>query len=178
MLGKGAEGVEMLFRKNFCRRHEAGLESVVDGYEARQEGYEGLARTYIALHQSIHLLPADEVASDFPNNPFLRFCELKGQVVFIKSIKMCAHSREVVPALVLSALGVTQNFKLKKKSRNFFFQKIFALFDRTEKKICSTDSKFVEFLFIFGKNDEYNPDFHFPFFFDFQKYFLFDVLFY
>ena len=96
---KFTDGLQMLFGKNLGRCHEACLVTVVQGYEHSHQRHERLARTHVALQQTVHLLAAAHVGSYLVHHPFLGARQFEGQVVVIEAVEDVADAIEYVAAV-------------------------------------------------------------------------------
>ena len=72
---------EMLFGKDFSRRHHSRLRAGFDGGQRGQGGYDGFAAADIALQQAVHGVGLRHVAADFGHDPFLGIGQGKRQGV-------------------------------------------------------------------------------------------------
>ncbi len=77
----------MLFRKNLRRRHDTGLEPVVECNQHAHECHECLPASHVALQQPVHLPTAPHVTAYLANHTFLSTGELKGQLFLIKAME-------------------------------------------------------------------------------------------
>ena len=94
------DGGKVLLGKYFGGRHDARLETVVEGEEAAKQSHDGLAAAHVALQQAVHLPPAPHVAADFADHAFLRLGEFKGQASVVKLHEAFAHFLEDVALVV------------------------------------------------------------------------------
>ena len=81
------DGGQMLLGEDFSRRHDTGLIAVIYGDEHRHQRHKGLARTHIALQQTVHLASRTYVDANFPDDTLLGLCQREGQIVVIEGIK-------------------------------------------------------------------------------------------
>ena len=64
-LGERDDGLVMLARQDFGRRHQGSLAPGFDGCRGGEQRHDGLARTDIALQQAAHPLARSQVAANF-----------------------------------------------------------------------------------------------------------------
>ena len=72
---------EMLFGKDFGRRHYSHLCTGLNGSQRGQGGDDGFAAADITLQQAVHRMGLRHVVADFGNNFFLRISQGKRQGV-------------------------------------------------------------------------------------------------
>ena len=63
---------EMLFRQDFRRRHQRGIEAALQGHQCRAGRHHGFAGTDVALQQPPHRVRAAHVRADFAEHLRLR----------------------------------------------------------------------------------------------------------
>ena len=85
----------MLPRQNLGGRHHAGLKTVIDGQQHRQQCHERLARPHVALQQAVHLVARHRILPDFAHDALLRPRQREGQHLFVKRIEHCPYAGEV-----------------------------------------------------------------------------------
>ncbi len=73
------EITKMLFRQNRSGRHDRGLRALARDHRRGQRGNDGLARTHVALQESIHRSARCEVAADVFDGAGLRAGQGEGQ---------------------------------------------------------------------------------------------------
>ena len=120
---------KMLCGQDFSGRHQAGLETVVQGQEHHHKGDDGLAAAHIALQQAVHLMARAQVFPDFLDDPLLGVSQWKGQMVFVKIVEIAAHHTKNMPFDGLFAVHfVAQHFQLEEEML-FVFQSARGLLD-------------------------------------------------
>ena len=67
----------VLLCQNLCGGHEAGLKTIINGYETAHECYHGFSGTDIALQQTVHLTTASHVVAYLTDDTLLGFGERK-----------------------------------------------------------------------------------------------------
>ena len=67
----------MLLGERLCRRHQGGLEAVLDGSKHRVERNHSLSRSHLAHQQSLHRTPLGEITVELIDRPPLIRGELK-----------------------------------------------------------------------------------------------------
>ena len=72
--GQRRDGLEMLAREDFGRRHQRGLRAGLDDGGRGEQRDDGLAGADIALQQPQHALRLGEIVGDFARSA--RCCEL------------------------------------------------------------------------------------------------------
>lgn len=80
---------EMLFGKDFGRRHHGRLRARFDGGQRRQGGDDGFAAADIALQQAVHRMGLRHIAADFGHDSFLGISQGKRQGV-AQGLGQCA----------------------------------------------------------------------------------------
>ena len=80
--------------ENLGGGHHAGLASVVDGKEHGQQGHQGLARAYVALHKAVHLPAGVHVVAYLAHHALLRAGESERQALRIKRVEPLPHPGE------------------------------------------------------------------------------------
>src|SRR5258708_5517535 len=93
----------MLIGQYLGRRHDTGLETVVNGYQHAHEGHYGFAAAYIALQQAVHLYAALGILPYFLQYLFLRIGEAERQLMVIKFVEIMADTFEYMPPEFLYA---------------------------------------------------------------------------
>ena len=91
-----AYSFQMLFSQNFSWRHDDSLESVAHGYQHGEQSDKRLARTYVALQQTVHLLARAHVVMYFAYHAFLCVCQFEFQIVFVEHVERLSHGCELV----------------------------------------------------------------------------------
>src|SRR5690606_18756150 len=76
--------LKMLSRQNFCRRHQAGLEAIVDRQQHAEHGNHGLSAAHIALQEAVHLRAPSRIDPDLFYHSLLRTREFEWKMIFIK----------------------------------------------------------------------------------------------
>ena len=76
----------MLLCQNFCGSHQCHLLTVFHSQIGGCRGYHGFAAAHIALYQPIHGKTGGDILRDFPDSPFLRTGQRKGQGI-IKGVQ-------------------------------------------------------------------------------------------
>ena len=94
------DGGKVLLGKYFGGRHDARLETVVEGEEAAKQSHDGLAAAHVALQQAVHLPPAPHVAADFADDALLRLGEFKRQAGVVELHEAFAHFLELIALVV------------------------------------------------------------------------------
>ena len=77
--GERRDGVEMLARQDFGRRHQRGLAAAFDHGRGGEQRHHGLARADVALQQAQHALGLGEIGDDVGDRARLRGRERVGQ---------------------------------------------------------------------------------------------------
>ena len=85
----------VLPRQNLGGSHHAGLKTVVDGQQHRQQRHERLARPHVALQQPVHLAARHRILPDFAHDALLRPRKRKGQLLPVKRIERLPHAGEI-----------------------------------------------------------------------------------
>ena len=93
------DGLQVLFGKNLRRCHNACLIAVVQSDEHRHQGYEGLARAYVALQETIHLFATTHILTNLANDALLGLGEWEGKVLLIERVEVVAHLAEYIAAI-------------------------------------------------------------------------------
>ena len=87
----------MLGGEDFCRSHEAGLITIIQGDQHAHNGYQCFPASHIALEQPVHLFSRSAVLTDFPDYPLLGFGQLEGKVMVIKGIEIITDHLKLMP---------------------------------------------------------------------------------
>ena len=112
----GLYSLQVLLGQDFGRRHEGGLEAVVEGDEHRQEGDHRFSAAYIALEQAVHLCPAAEVPADLPDDPLLGTGQLERHALAVEIVELFPYAFEYEAAdLCPAAAFHGEEAKLQKK---------------------------------------------------------------
>ena len=112
-LQERADGLQMLFGKDFRRSHHTCLITIVQGDEHGHQRHERLARTHIALQESVHLSSAAHIGSDFVHHPFLRPCQFEGEMVGIEAVEDVGDAVEDIASVFASLVaGISQDVEL------------------------------------------------------------------
>ena len=100
-----SDGLQMLFREDFRRCHQAGLETIVEGDEHCHQCHERLARAYVTLQESVHLPTAAHVGTYLVHHSLLCPCQLEGEVVGIETIEDVADAVEDIASVLASLVA-------------------------------------------------------------------------
>lgn len=101
----------MLVGKDLGWRHDTCLISVIDGQQATHEGYKGLTGTYVALQQSVHLMPGLKVVVYLVNDPFLCVGKVKGQGL-VQSMETCSDNWHGETGILFPAFHLPEDLQL------------------------------------------------------------------
>ena len=95
-----SDGLQMLFREDFRRCHQAGLETIVEGDEHGHQCHERLARAYVTLQEAVHLATAAHVGTYLVHHSLLCPRQLEGEVVGIETIEDVADAVEDIASVL------------------------------------------------------------------------------
>ena len=81
--------------------------------EHGHECHQRLARTHVALQQTVHLTPRAEVGTDLMHDTLLCAGKLKGQVVAVEIVEQRTNALKNIALVFLAPLrGIAQNVEL------------------------------------------------------------------
>ena len=104
---------EMLLRQHLGRRHNAGLAAVAHRYQRTENGDHSLSAAYVALQQTVHLVPAFHIVPYLAYNAFLRTCkrERQGLETTVEGVADLRH--QYAPAAVAAYISLLQQRELQ-----------------------------------------------------------------
>ena len=110
---KLAYGGKMLFCQYLGRCHDARLIAVAQSYEHGHKRHKRLARTYIALQQTVHLAARTHIVAYLVHHTFLCTGEFELEVVGIEIVELLPYFVQYVATVFATMVaGVAQNVEL------------------------------------------------------------------
>ena len=104
---------KMLLCQYLGRRHDTRLIAIAQSYENGHKRYERLARTYIALQQTVHLAARTHIVAYLVHHTFLCTGEFELEVVSIEVVELLPYFVQYVATVFATMVaGVTQNVEL------------------------------------------------------------------
>ena len=100
-----ADGLQMLLCEDFGRCHQTGLIAVVQSDEHSHQGYERLARAYVALKEPVHLSAAAHIGPDLVHHPFLGTREFERKMMGVETVEDVSDAVEDVAAVFASLVA-------------------------------------------------------------------------
>ena len=103
----------MLLSQYLSRCHDARLIAIAKSNEHGHKGYERLARTYIALQQTVHLASRTHIVAYLVHHTFLCTGEFELEVVGIEIVELLPYFVQYVATVFATMVaGVAQNVEL------------------------------------------------------------------
>ena len=103
----------MLLCQYLGRRHDARLIAIAQSYEHGHKRHKRLARTYVALQQTVHLASRTHIVAYLVHHTFLCTGEFELEVVGIKVVELLPYFVQYVATVFATMVaGVAQNVEL------------------------------------------------------------------
>ena len=103
----------MLLSQYLSRCHDARLIAIAKSNEHGHKGYKRLARTYIALQQTVHLATRTHIVAYLVHHTFLCTGEFELEIVGIEVVELLPYFVQYVATILATMVaGVAQNVEL------------------------------------------------------------------